>query len=373
MQMNSSYFDLYYHGDQAAQEALYDFSVNIAHKTPPTWLIADIEKALPSLASYPPQEEYDSLCASLADLHGVAKDSILLLNGASEGFALLSALLNPGDRVHLFHPSFTEPEALIRALPGIDVHRKIIPLEEDYSHFLYEDSSKSIQPTSALTILGNPTNPTGRIHDLDISMHKNQGIMVIDEAFMDIADHDACEKTCSNIFKKAAQSASQAYYAAQSGSKTIVLRSLTKSFSIAGLRIGYAIMDPELIPILRARQPSWPLGTLNLAAIKSIVSFLENNPHFFCSEAQKIKKDREYMSRKLAQYGWHIYESAAPYILIRGTHKEKTHALYTFLEKERIALRRCDTFPGLDAQYIRLAVRNKKMVDILLSYISRKA
>ncbi|MDO4911708.1 MAG: aminotransferase class I/II-fold pyridoxal phosphate-dependent enzyme [Corynebacterium sp.] len=381
--MESLHENLQYHGDQASRKARVDFAVNVASPTP-AWLI---DALTPTLNAYPDRAVYARLREKLAALHGVAPESVALLNGASEGFSLLPALV-PQATVTMVHPSFTEPEAILRAAPGTTLNQVIVPIDTPY-----EDSDTADRIFSGdMTIFGNPTNPTGILHDTR-ALHavyeekrkagEFSGVVVVDEAFMDVADHDSCHNPvsdthndtagdsvdgaaaapcCGHVFKPAEETASWIPMAAQADSNTIVMRSLTKTFGIPGLRLGYAIGDPALIARMEGIRPAWPLGTMNLQALEAILTQCEDNPDIFCSYARTIASQREYLSSQLRAIGWVPKKSNSPYII---TNISKADVV-DYLQSRRISVRRCDTFPGLDKYHLRLAVRDKEAVDELI-------
>src|ERR1700751_2841132 len=96
-----------YHGDQAVAPGMLDFAVNVRHAKPPEWLIERLAAGLPDLARYPSIEDVQRAHDAVAERHGRARDEVLPLAGAAEGFALLPNL-RPA-RAVVVAPSFTEP------------------------------------------------------------------------------------------------------------------------------------------------------------------------------------------------------------------------------------------------------------------------
>ncbi|MDO4909703.1 MAG: aminotransferase class I/II-fold pyridoxal phosphate-dependent enzyme [Corynebacterium sp.] len=362
--MDTSNVDLNYHGDVAASRARLDFAVNVLATTPPSWLLDALSHSPTDLGRYPSQDLYRSVKEKFATFHKVNPESIALLNGASEAFTLLSHLI-PGGTARLIHPSFTEPDAILSATPGITVERHILPIDMPYHQAEIFSGD--------LTLFTNPTNPTGRLHNtqkLQEQAKNYEGIIVVDEAFMDISEHNECharEQASEECAIRTGQisSPSWAAKAAQENSNTLVLRSLTKTFSIAGIRLGYVIGDPKLIATLEALRPAWPLGTINLRALEAIAIHCLENPDYFCKIAKTIRENRAYLHQELRNIGWLPLESQAPYLLSTCPDPD----ILSYLSKRHISLRRCDTFPGLDSGYVRLAVRDKEQVNELMEEI----
>jgi len=132
----------------------------------------------------------------------------------------------------------------------------------------------------------------------------------------------------------------------------LVLRSLTKTWALAGLRVGYALGDPDVLARLAAGRPHWPLGTLQLEAIAACcapaaVAEARGN-------AQRLAVLRGEMAAALAELGLHVVDGSAPFLLfsVRDGALMRKH-----LKAKGIAVRRCDTFVGLGENYLRAAVR----------------
>ena len=150
--------------------------------------------------------------------------------------------------------------------------------------------------------------------------------------------------------------------------RLIVLRSLTKTWAIAGLRVGYMVADPDIVlgPLRRWR-PHWPIGTLQIAAAEAVFT---HGVTTLPEHRSQLLADREAMLRQLATVGWlPVSDSRAPFVLVRpgDLSPDQARTRYRKLMAHGIALRRCDTFPGLGWNYFRLAVRKKPQVDSLIT------
>lgn len=324
-----SVFDPYrFHGDVDAAGAKVDFAVNVRGTKPPEWLQRTLIDAIGDLASYPSQADETLARRVIAQLHDVPEESILLTNGASEGFALLPKLAPHS--VDIIHPGFTEANAVF-ADAGINVYNRILPPPFELD-LLVEPG------TSEMVIIGNPTNPTGVLHDREDLLTLGQGrTLVVDEAFLDVTD----------------ESESLAQLATQR-EDIIVLRSFTKTWAIAGLRCGYVIAHPTVVEKLAHSRPHWPLGTLQLRAMAAIAMAAADEAE---KERGIIAAERATMLEALGRAGFEIAAATqAPYVLVRPP-GDDPEALRLRLKEAGIAVRRCDTFPGLDETYWRLAVR----------------
>jgi len=132
----------------------------------------------------------------------------------------------------------------------------------------------------------------------------------------------------------------------------IVLRSLTKTWALAGLRVGYALGPAALLAQLTVRRPHWPLGTLQLEAITACsapdaVAEAERG-------ARRLRQLRAEMVDGLTNIGVDVVDGCAPFVLFAV---EDAELMRKHLDGKGIAVRRCDTFVGLDGQFLRAAVR----------------
>ena len=232
------------HGDIAARGARIDFSVNVATSTP-SWLIDALTSEIANLAAYPDADRLAAAEELIAEYHGVPPDYVMLLAGAAEGFVLLPHL--PIIHPTIIHPGFSEPD-IIFTDTGRPVDRVILP--EPFNVL------PSISDDADLVVIGNPTNPTGVLWRPDDLLDLDDGrrFVVVDEAFIDVVgeEHSVIPQVPTHP-------------------RLIVLRSLTKTWAIAGLRVGYMVADPDIVlgPLRRWR-PHWPIGTLQIAAAEAV-------------------------------------------------------------------------------------------------------
>ncbi|MGA5535405.1 Rv2231c family pyridoxal phosphate-dependent protein CobC [Mycolicibacterium nivoides] len=315
-----------YHGDQAALPGMLDFAVNVRPGGPPVWLTDRLASRLPDLGSYPSQADQRRAVDAVATRHGRAADEVALLAGGAEGFALLAGL-RP-ELAALIAPSFTEPEAVL-AEAGVRIHHVVLPAP-------FTLAGMAVPDEADLVVVGNPTNPTGVLHRReDILAFRRPGrLIVVDEAFADGIPGEAQT------------------LASESLPDVLVLRSLTKTWSLAGLRVGYALGAPEVLARLTARRPHWPLGTLQLEAIAAASS-----PEAVAEAdagARRLAELRGAMVAGLDGLGLHVVAGDAPFVLFTVPDAE---LMRKHLESKSIAVRRCDTFVGLPENYLRAAVR----------------
>jgi histidinol-phosphate aminotransferase len=305
---------------------MLDFAVNVRSAEPPSWLVERLATRLPDLGRYPSEDDARRARQAVADRHGRSPDEVALLAGGAEGFALL-ANLRPS-LAALLAPSFTEPEAVLDAAGIPTCHVVLDPP--------FELDGAEVPEDADMVVLGNPTNPTSVLHTRAqiLALRRPGRILVVDEAFADAVPGEP------------------ETLAAEALPDVVVLRSLTKTWSLAGLRVGYALGDPDVLARMTAARPHWPLGTLQLEAIAAC-----STPEAVAEAdagARRLAALRIDMVAGFTAAGIDVVEGRAPYLLFRVPDAELVRKR---LDANGIAVRRCDTFVGLDDHYLRAAVR----------------
>jgi histidinol-phosphate aminotransferase len=331
-------FDLRHHGDAEVRDdgdGLVDLAVNVRSGTPPRWLRERVAACLDGLAAYP-----DGRAArrAVAARHGCSADEVLLTAGAAEAFVLLARAFSPR-RAVVVHPQFTEPEAALRAA-GHQVHRALLPADGGFRL-----GGSAVPEDADLVVLGNPTNPTSVLHPAGAvaRLARPGRTLVVDEAFMDAVPGER-----------------ESLAGRRDVPGLVVLRSLTKTWGLAGLRVGYVLSDRERVAALERAQPLWAVSTPGLAAIEACCS-----PEALAEAARAatdIAEDRAHLVSRLAGFdGVEVTGPAAgPFVLVRLPDAAEVRLRLRALG---FAVRRADTFPGLGPQWLRLAVRDRATTE----------
>jgi cobyrinic acid a,c-diamide synthase len=339
--------DLHYHGDRDLAEGLVDLAVNVRLSGPPDWLSAIINTVTADLAAYP---NTDAATKAIAATHGVGVDQVLPTAGGAEAFTLIARAFR-AEQPLIIHPQFTEPEAALLAA-GHHPQRLILS-----SVAGFQLNPGAVPPESDLIMIGNPTNPTSVLYPAALinSLRQEERIVVVDEAFMDCVPGET-ETVISDDM-----------------AGLLVLRSLTKTWGLAGLRAGYVIGDPRLIAALRRQQPPWSVSTPALAAMVACLAPEARNDTALA--AKEIVQRRAYLVEQLASVGLSVVgQPQASFVLVdtsgaRGMHEPGW--LRLALRDHGFAVRRGETFPGLGADWIRIAVREPEITDQLVAALGR--
>lgn len=323
--------DLLHHGDRDAASGLVDLAVNVRVDRTPPWLLDAITATSSSWSKYP---DPDPARQALAGHHGVEPAMVLPTSGGAEGFVLLARALHPRHPV-VIHPQFTEPEAALRAA-GHEVDRLLLGAADGF-HL----DPAAVTGDADLVMVGNPTNPTGVLHPAEAlkSLGRPGRVLVIDEAFMDATD--------------GAQS-----LIGEDMEGLLVLRSLTKTYGLAGIRAGYVVGDPDLVALLAEQQPPWSVSTPAIAAMTACCSDAAEQHRMALAEA--LPGLREDLVGGLRKIGLTVIDSQAPFVLVDTSSIDSLRSIRGLLAERGFAVRRGETFPGLGPTWIRLAVRDPK-------------
>jgi histidinol-phosphate aminotransferase len=228
------------------------------------------------------------------------------------------------------HPSFTEPEAALRAL-GRPVERAF----RDPSDWGLDPAR--VAREADMVVTGNPNNPTGGLDPAaDVAALARPGrVLVVDEAFMDFVPGEP-----------------ESVAGRDDVPGLVVVRSLTKLWGLAGVRAGYLLAPRPLAAALRRLRPAWNANVLALAAIRAC-SARSGEAR---AVAVRVGEAREALLGRLAALrGVETWPSAANFLLLRVPDGDGVRA---GLLARGVAVRPCATFPGLTSDHLRVAVRS---------------
>jgi histidinol-phosphate aminotransferase len=336
--------DLRHHGDEdldPADPGQLDLAVNVRLPRPPDWLRARLHAALDGLAGYPRPA---AAVAAVARRHGRDADEVLLTNGAAEAFTLIARALRPRHAVCV-HPSFTAPEAALRDA-GHQVGRVLLAPP-------FTLAAADVPDDADLVVVGNPTNPTGRLHPAAVleRLARPGRVLVVDEAFADAIPGEPASLSGRTDLPR-----------------VLVVRSLTKAWGLAGLRVGYLLGEPALLAALRQAQPPWPVNGLALTALEAC-----SQPEAVAWVAQQAATAaawRQALAAALDELPGVAVTAGgqAPFLLVRVA---DATAVRRRLRELGIAVRRGDTFPGLGDQWLRIAVVSPEHHDRIVAAFAR--
>ena len=317
-----------------------DFSANINPYGPSPAVRAAVRDA--PFDCYPDRDCLE-LTAALAEFEGVAPERLLPGNGASELIGLSAlAFVKPDRRVLVLGPTYCEYARAAALLGGCVAEwvareeNNFVPEPEQIAGWL-----EAVRPH--VVFLCNPNNPTGAVLPPETiaawARRHPRTLFVVDEAYLPFAT---------------------GLGSALSGENVLVLRSMTKDFGLAGLRLGYAIGDERTIALLRRVQPPWSVNTPAQAA--GVAALRDTPYHQRCLEL--IAQAKQHLVAGLARLGFAPVPSATHFFLVRVGDGA---AFRTALLRRGVAVRDCASF-GLPA-YVRIAARRLEENERLLAVI----
>jgi len=323
------------HGDGFLSGGLADHAVTVMSGGPPPWLRAVLAQTLEGGADAYPDER--AACRALAECHGRDLEEIVPTNGAAAALWLLPAAFSP-TLAACVHPGFTEGEAALRA-HRVAVCRVLCDPEQGFRL-----DPGAVPEEADLVLVGNPASPSGTLAEREqlLALRRPGRIVVVDEAYMDLVPGEP-----ASLVRCAPED-------------VVVVRSLTKSLSLAGLRAGYAVAAPALARRLRALRPPWSVNALALAALRAVAQ----RPQALREAAARARSERRHLARGLAAIPRvRSWPSATNFCLIEVPDGERVAAA---LRARGFAVRPAASFPGLDGRHLRLTAREPAANEALL-------
>jgi L-threonine-O-3-phosphate decarboxylase len=316
---------------------LIDFSTSTNPFGPPPLDLTDGGALAP--CRYP-ELDGRTLRGALGRRLGVDEDCIIVGNGSAELLYWLIAYLKP-NRGLIVEPGFSDYR---RALEGNEAEVLSVPLKE--ADDFRVDWSRLQRTVSAvdLVVLGQPNNPTGLTVDTErltafVADHSSVRF-VIDEAFIDFA-----------------QGGRSMVDEAISRSNVVVLRSLTKLYSIPNLRLGYLVAGLRRAKELAAARPPWPLGQRQIEVAKLALE----HESFPADSLRRLADERRFLLNELAKVSWlKVFPTDANFLLLKIEHPAfDSTRLMEAMARRGIVVRDCASFDRLGKRFIRLAVRSR--------------
>lgn len=327
-------------------EELLDFSANINPLGPPESAIAAITAHLDALKTYP-NPDYQQLREALAQMHQLPPEWIIPGNGAAELLTWVAWSLSRLEATYLVTPAFGD---YWRALRTFNVKVLECPLSVVNGQWSLAWNFGSSTKEKGI-LINNPHNPTGRLWTREeiCSILPRFALVVVDEAFMDFLPPDQ-EQSLIPIVRDHPH--------------LVIVRSLTKFYSLPGLRLGYAIAHPDRLQQWRACRDPWPVNTLAAAAGVACVGDRE----FQQQTWSWLPPTRYDLLRGLGSIaGLQPDNGGAANFLLVSSQYPSSRLQSALLLDYRILIRDCLSFPELGDRYFRVAVRSAADNQRLLS------
>lgn len=286
-----------------------------------------------------PQPTADRLRDKIAEVYGFSRDEVIVTNGMDELLSLVvRTFVEPDDTVVLTYPTYVLYDTLVR-LHGA----------KTAWHDLNEDFSLPdgiLEPSGRVMFLSRPNSPTGNVFDkervADLA-RKFDGLIAIDEAYVDFAEED-----CLDL--------------ARQYENVIAMRTFSKSFSLAGLRLGFGVANGALIADLMKVKDSYNVNTLSQVAASAALDDYE----YMRSNVEKIKCTRDRLTAELTTLGFDVLPSQANFVLATPSeYPLSARDVYAQLRERKIIVRYLD-MRRLDNS-VRITVGTDEEVGALVS------
>ncbi len=292
-----------------------------------------------------PEFTPEALNEKIASFYGFDKDNILIGNGSNEMiFTILAASLEKGKKVILPTPTFAVYK-LISSNLNADI--KTVPLNEDFSFNTGKIIEECISPGS-VTILCSPNNPTGtamKRSEIEEIIQASGGTVVVDEAYIHFGG-----ETVIDLVKKY--------------DNLIVLRTFSKAFGLAGLRMGIMISNKNLITELAKVKLPYNLNIFSIITLNEMF----DNIDFVNDNINKILAEREYLYGELAKIKKiAVIPTSANFFLIKTGNPAD---LFGRLLEKGIRIRDVSAYPMLE-NYLRISVGSRSENDALIDAIKK--
>ncbi|MCA8985412.1 MAG: histidinol-phosphate transaminase [Planctomycetaceae bacterium] len=338
----------YIPGEQPQEAGWTKLNTNENPYPPSPRVIEAIQQAAGNHLEKYPDPLVTSFRQVAAELFQVDPEWILPGNGSDEVLTILvRAFVDPGESIAFPYPSYILYGTLAEIQGARFAH---LPLLPDWS---FAPSATDIALAQKMVFVPNPNSPSGHCwaDEAVLGLIPRQGVLVLDEAYGDFRDVPAHGPLLHG----------------PGGRRIVITRTLSKSYSLAGLRFGFAVAHPDVIAGLRKVKDSYNCDALSIAAATAAL----RDQAWMQANTVRIRDTRERLARELVSLGFNVLPSQANFLWT--THPERPHAdLYQAL-KDRKILVRYMKFPQAGPagnQFIdglRITIGNDPQIDTLLA------
>ena len=335
----------YVPGEQPKVAGLVKLNTN-ENPYPPSPRVAAVLRAAaadPAALRLYPDPNCAALRARLAELHSVTPDRIFVGNGSDEVLRLATrAFTRPGGRAAMFDPTYSLYPVLCAA-EEIAVTK--VPLGPG---FAWRNPLPDLPSAVSLFFLTNPNAPTGVLYPDDAIADFARafgGTVLVDEAYADFAPHP-----------------SPGVALAAALPNVLACRTFSKSWSLAGIRCGYAIGDPALVAALYKLKDSYNLDCLTQAIALAALSDVDH----MRANAAKIVATRARVADELRRRRFEVVPSASNFLFVRPPAPDTADAVFARLRAASILVRHFPASP-LTAPYLRVSIGTDAQMDAFLA------
>jgi len=342
-------------------DQVIDFSVPINPLGIPKKVLQTIRTHLNLIKNYPdPNHEW--LIETLSNYVGVKSNNIIVGNGSTELIYLFAEVfVESGCDAVIPIPTFGEYKVATMRIGGRPWFLKCDPAKNFRLNF--EELEKAISKKTRIVYFCNPNSPTGILYEKDdvlrvVRLAAEKNVLVfLDEDYVDFVDDDKRYSMAEYVTRY---------------DNLFILRSLTKFFALAGLRIGFGIASPDVVKALRRAKMPWSVNSLAMFAATEAVK----DDDYIKRSRLLISRSKRQMQKMLQEFPWlKVYPSETNFFLIEITEGDLTSTqLKEELARKGLLIRDCSDFDGLNNRFFRVSVNkpeeNKKLIEHLKSFIN---
>lgn len=311
----------------------------------PDFILERLKHAFDNANDYP--QNYDALIEKLAKHHKISKDKILLSNGVDGAIDLITKIF--AKKVYYYEPTYYE----FQAAPKRN-NIKFEALKSSYDDN-YVIKTKNFEKHTVL-FLCNPNNPFGEISLNQILnfASKSRGYVAVDETYIEFSG-DSPLKELDNY------------------PNLLLMRSFSKTYRMAGLRIGYIIASPKLIKILKKRKVFFDVSSASAEAALVVLDYCD----YFKEQIKQLIKHKKEFDNFLARQGFSVISNNINNTIIHFKSESKATNFVKYLKKNNVLVNQGDGIStiGLDKSWVRFACgaekQMKEVIKIIEKYKSR--
>ena len=329
----------YVPGEQPRQGEFVKLNTNENPYPPSPLVLERLRQACDEQLRRYPDPDASGVKARLSKLFQVPPEWTLVGNGSDELLNLaIRCFVGSGQRVIMPHPTYPYYTKLVQLQDGLPTR---VDFEADYT--LPEEF---IDPSASMTIIANPNSPSGTLvssESIEAVAAGTEGVVIVDEAYVDfseVGDLHLIERF-PNV---------------------IVMRTMSKSFSLAAMRIGYCFAEPGLIAGLAKAKEHYNVGLLSQIAAEAALDDLQHMK----ANADKVKTTRTRLSNELRRLGFELWESRANFVLAR-IDQPGAADIYEELKRRRVLVRYFDE-PRL-RDCLRISVGSDAEIALLIDHL----
>lgn len=334
---------------------LLDFSASIYPDGPPAGVMEALNEAIhsPAILRDYPDLDLPELRMALGGYAAVPPVNILVANGVAPLIdATLSAIRSRSCLLPV--PAFGEYRRILTKC-AVEIHPYRLLPELDFRQDCEQLIGECQRHQCDTLLLTNPQNPSGitmsaqNMKDIVQRAAENKIRVLLDEAFIDFVperslSHDVL--TLQNL---------------------IVFRSLTKFFSMAGLRVAYLIAPEHVVRVISCNLAHWPVSSVAAMAAKRATE----DSKYITATILRNRQEREWLRAELLNLEMTLFPGSANYLLFRLPEHLRSKSVWEHLIVDhRIVVRNCASFEGLDSSYMRVNVRNRADNELLIQALS---